>query len=200
VVNAIIDPINTNNAITNYNYYFGKNDIIGLDVSLAYNLHPFQSILNYTLSKNTQQFETIYRGQNVLSPNDRRHVISFTNQFNINNNLSIWSNISAMSGTPYFDVGFIPMFNKPKGDFRRKEIIDLTPDFLSVDGGINYNFKINQVKSTLRFYVTNITDHTNVKSIQQAAVIFDPKGQPIINRNQINQLGRFVNFSFGIQI
>jgi hypothetical protein len=196
----LFDPFNSSSTPKNYDYYFGTNKIIGADFSLAYEYKKWQSILNYTISKNTQQFPKIYNGLEVASPNDRRHVFSFTNEYRINTNLSAWSNFTTMSGTPYFDIGNLTSKNKPKREVNRREVINFVPSYLSIDAGINYSKKLKGLKINLGVSATNITDNTNVKYIQQTSAINDLKGIPIVNRNQVNLLGRFFNVHFGFEL
>lgn len=176
----------------NYTFYSGENFSKGIDLNIAFHSGNIHYSLAYTLSKNTQQFSGIYQDQLILSPDDRRHQLTFGLDANFNNWI-VNSSFTCLSGTPY--LSFDKSRNLgPKDKSPRKDVIEYLPPYLSWDAGITRQLNIGKMQLGLGLTVSNITNHTNVRFIQQTGE-FDAKKntKPIVTGNQSLMLGRFFN-------
>ncbi len=176
-----------------YRFFTGETTTRGIDFTLAYKAGSFKYSLAYTLSKATQQFEGIYRNLIVPSPDDRRHQLTAgldykLKQWNFN------TSITYLSGTPY--LSFDKSRNMgPKDNSNRKDIIAYLPPYVSLDAGIFYAFTFSKLQLTLGATASNLTNHTNIKFLQQTGEFDDKKNmQPLVTGNQSLMLGRFFNF------
>jgi hypothetical protein len=183
-----------------YQFFIGKSHLKGIDFSVRYDHDNFQSIANYTLSKTTQQFKEIYRNQEILAPNDRRHTFSLTNNFKIKKPLYIGLNFFAMSGSPYVSSNLPGRDNFDKKNFRKQEVISFLPHFMSLDFTSNYELKFKKIGIDIGLNITNLTNRVNVKYIQETSVLTDLRGKQIVSQNQSLLLGRFVNLSLGFSL
>lgn len=179
-----------------YTFFKGKTLVKGMDLAVAYSEGAFKYSLAYTLSKATQQFEGIYKNLIVPSPDDRRHQLTLACDYK-KNNLLINTSISYLSGVPY--LSFEKSRDKgPKDKASRQEIIAYLTPYFSWDAGISYEVRFQKMNLNFGVSVANLTNHTNVKFLQQTGEFDDKKNmQPLITGNQSLMLGRFFNLHIG---
>ncbi|MBK8701595.1 MAG: TonB-dependent receptor [Saprospiraceae bacterium] len=175
-----------------YAFFTGKGTTRGMDVLLGYSLHKWKMSMAYTLSKTTQQFEGIYRNLTIPSPDDRRHNFNYSNQYQT----GMWTfsqSLHVMSGSPYLSYEK----SKDKGtknEVNRQDLIAYLPSYLSLDAGFDRHFSVGKFRIKAGITVSNLTNHTNVKFVQQTGLFENKKGQlPIVTGNQSVMLGRFFN-------
>ena len=84
----------------------------------------------------------------------------------------------------------------PKDNSNRKDIIAYLPPYVSLDAGIFYAFTFSKLQLTLGATASNLTNHTNIKFLQQTGEFDDKKNmQPLVTGNQSLMLGRFFQLS-----
>ncbi len=179
----------------NYMFFTGETTTKGIDFTVAYKVGAIKYSLAYTLSKATQQFNGIYKNLTIPSPDDRRHQLTAGADFKVKK----WTyntSITYLSGTPYLsfdksrDMG-------PKDKSNRMDIISYLPPYVSLDAGINYGFQLKRCQLTIGATVSNLTNHTNIKFLQQTGEFDDKKNmKPLVTGNQSLMLGRFFNLHF----
>jgi hypothetical protein len=135
----------------------------GVDIAAAFITPTLKYSLAYTLSKATQKFDGIYRNLIVPSPDDRRHQLTVgcdykKNQWTINTSLSYLSGVPYLSFEKSRDKG-------PKDKASRQEIIAYLTPYFSWDAAQIMRF--NKWKINFGISVANLTNHTNVKFLQQ---------------------------------
>jgi ferric enterobactin receptor len=176
-----------------YKLFSGINNIVGIDVMLNYKYQSWSSNINYTISKSTQKFEGIYKNQEVPSPNDRRHIFNFNNNYSLHR-LTIGTSFSLMSGTPYISYK-VAKSDAPKNSLARKDVIEYLPSFLSLDLSTDYALILKPVKINIGLSVSNITNNYNVKFVQQTGSFENKQGEKaIVTGNESQMPGRFFNF------
>jgi outer membrane receptor for ferrienterochelin and colicin len=181
-----------------YTFFDGETLVKGIDVAAAYSTPSLKYSLAYTLSKATQKFDGIYRNLIVPSPDDRRHQLTVgcdykKKQWTLNTSLSYLSGVPYLSFEKSRDKG-------PKDKASRQEIIAYLSPYFSWDAGVNYEVDLDKWKLNFGISVANLTNHTNVKFLQQTGEFDDKKNmQPIITGNQALMLGRFFNLHIGTQ-
>ncbi|MBK7787407.1 MAG: TonB-dependent receptor [Saprospiraceae bacterium] len=179
-----------------YTFFNGETLVKGVDVAAAYSTASLKYSLAYTLSKATQKFDGIYRNLIVPSPDDRRHQLTVgcdykKKQWTLNTSLSYLSGVPYLSFEKSRDKG-------PKDKASRQEIIAYLTPYFSWDAGANYEVDFNKWKINFGISVANLTNHTNVKFLQQTGEFDDKKNmQPMITGNQALMLGRFFNLHIG---
>jgi hypothetical protein len=179
-----------------YTFFSGETLVKGVDIAAAFSTPTLKYSLAYTLSKATQKFDGIYRNLIVPSPDDRRHQLTVgcdykKNQWTINTSLSYLSGVPYLSFEKSRDKG-------PKDKASRQEIIAYLTPYFSWDAGASYEVDLGEMKLNFGISVANLTNHTNVKFLQQTGEFDDKKNmQPIITGNQALMLGRFFNIHIG---
>jgi ferric enterobactin receptor len=177
-----------------YKFFNGTNTIVGIDFLVNYTYQNWQSNINYTLSKSVQTFSGIYRNQEIPSPTDRRHALSFNNSMSLGK-WNFGTNMAFMSGSPYVSYNLAKP-DKGKNDFGRKDVIEYLPNYVSLDVAASYMLLTKPFKLNLGLSILNVTNHNNVKFIQQTGSFDDKKNMaPIVTGNQSLMLGRFFNLS-----
>ena len=143
-----------------FRIFTGNGRIWGGDVMLTYRQKNWSSQLAYTLSKNQQRFREIARNQWFAAPDDRRHQLSWTSDYQ----WKAWS----ISGTYTYSSGR-PYTNLPElrnAEDRRLLSPDerqaRLPAYHRLDAGIEWAFETRKGQGALGLSVFNITDRANV--------------------------------------
>jgi len=143
-----------------FRIFTGNGRIWGGDLLVTYRQNSWSAQLAYTLSKNQQRFQEIARNQWFAAPDDRRHQLSWTSDYQ----WKAWS-VSATytysSGRPYTNLP-----NLRNADDRRLltpgERQARLPAYHRLDAGIEWSFKTKSAHGSLGLSVFNLTDRANV--------------------------------------
>ena len=141
----------------------GTGKTIGLDLLLKKSFPHYDTWIAYTLSKSSQSFPNISRGQWFASPNDRRHQLKWINQYNWKKFDFSLAYVFA-SGRPYTDLS--KLSEKPptdRGTITPESRLSYLDDYHRVDFATTYSFRIGKtnVQANLSFF--NLLNHQNVK-------------------------------------
>ena len=147
-----------------YNLFVGEGFVQGLDVLVEFKKEKYHSWLSYTLSLTENQFKEIYRNERFPAEDDRRHQISFVNNYQMGR-FNFSANFTYASGRPFTDLSKLAEAQKIK-DLRFRDLINRLPSYNRLDLGVNYTFDVNWTKMTFGLSVFNVTNASNV-SYQQ---------------------------------
>ncbi|MEL6123836.1 MAG: hypothetical protein AAFR14_08940, partial [Bacteroidota bacterium] len=149
---------------TGYRNYTGTGQSTGLELSLGYTGRQYQGFLAYTLSKSTERYDEINRGQSFSAQQDRRHQLSFAQSYNFGD----WymsSQISFASGRPYIDLDKLDQDNDRR-DLDLRSSQSVLPDYVRVDLGVGYEWTWDDHRLGLALSLVNALDRENVTYIQ----------------------------------
>ena len=144
-----------------YAIFNGGGNTHGLDVMLSLDRPNYQGWLSYTWSKTIHEFRAIYRGAAFPSQDDRRHQISWVNNYR-------WKafNLSATyvmaSGRPFLDLA---QLQQPE-DLRQlnpDQLFGRLPAYHRIDLGLNYPFSWKWADCSIGLSVFNVMNRQNVK-------------------------------------
>jgi hypothetical protein len=168
----------------------GKGKTIGLDLLLKKSFPHYDTWVAYTLSKSSQSFANIARGQWFASPNDRRHQLKWINQYN-------WKKFDFSlvyvfaSGRPYTDLSKLSEKPVDRGVTTPENRLSYLEDYHRVDFATTYSFHIGKtnVQANLSFF--NLFNHQNVKYRQYiySFVPADPRTGQTKPQNTVQGLG-----------
>lgn len=143
-----------------FRVFTGNGRIWGGDVLISYRQKNWSSQLAYTLSKNQQRFREIARNRWFAAPDDRRHQLSWTTDFQWKA-WSISGTYSYSSGRPYTNLA-----NLRNAEDRRLLSPDerqaRLPAYHRLDAGIEWSFETRKGHGALGLSVFNLTDRANV--------------------------------------
>ncbi len=140
----------------------GKGKTVGLDLLLKKSFTHYDTWVAYTLSKSSQSFPNIARGQWFPSPNDRRHQLKWINQYNWKKFDFSLAYVFA-SGRPYTDLSKLSEKPADRGETTPESRLSYLEDYHRVDFATTYSFRIGKtnVQANLSFF--NLFNHQNVK-------------------------------------
>ncbi len=185
-----------------YRFFVGSGETIGLDLTGAYTLPKYSTWLSYTLSRSTNSFNGIYRGEAFPSELDRRHQLKWVNEYNIGD-FSINLNGIYSSGRPYNDLtNFDP--DDTRENIRPRDRITRLPAYMRWDLGVTYDFGIQGMDAKIGISAFNLLDRANVDYLQY---IFSVPSNRDGQNNRINTiigtetslLDRTVNLNFSLR-
>ena len=186
-------------AQTPFKTFIGTGQSIGVDLLLNLDLDVYQGFLAYTLSRTTNEFPEIANNTTYPSINDRRHQLSFTNQFNWKEfRLDVGHTFA--SGRPYTDFSLLTnrqerIFINPNDRIRR------IPDYHRMDLGVSYGVPIKGINARLGANVYNLLNRTNVKYLQYTYSIpaSDQSSQGAVIGSETTLLARTLNLSLRLE-
>ena len=196
------DPEEVNpGRLREYAIFNGQGNTHGLDFMLSLEREKYQGWLSYTLSKTTHEFKAIYRGASFPSEDDRRHQLSWVNNYTWGP-LSLSATYVMASGRPFLNLA---QLQEPR-DLRElspAQLFDRLPAYHRIDLGIRYPFTWKWVDCALGLSVYNVTNRRNVKYQQFVySIPYQNRDNGMIrNLNQVignttGMLDRTVNLSF----
>lgn len=199
------DPIEVNpGRFREYGIFEGEGQTRGLDFMLSLDQENYQSWLSYTLSKTTHEFEAIYQGASFPSEDDRRHQLSWVNNYQWSAFEFSASYVMA-SGRPFLNLARL---QNPR-DLRAlspDQLFDRLPAYHRLDLGISYSFTWSWLDCALGLSVFNVTNRQNVKYQQfvysvpfQKADNGAPKNLNQVIGTTTGMLDRTLNVSFRAQ-
>lgn len=149
-----------------FKVYSGKMYSRGLDFLIYHDHKHWYTQLAYTWSKTENQFKEIYRGSRFPGQFDRRHQLKWLNNFNIGKNFSIGNTFVYTSGRPY--LSFDALENAiDRKDIVVEDVIRNLPAYFRMDLSLTYTIPSRTLKPHFTFSVYNLTNHENLKYIQQ---------------------------------
>ena len=172
----------------------------GMDLLLKKTVGNYTSWLAYTLSKTTISFPDINNGTSFPSPDDRRHQLSWVNEYRWKNwDFSMTYVFS--SGRPYTDV--FTLIQLQRGKDRRtilpKDRLSFLEDYHRVDIGVNYNFRLGSTKAKVGASVFNLLNRKNVKYRQYNYSFSNAIQSSSAVGTELQLLDLTPNFSFSIE-
>lgn len=187
-----------------YAIFNGQGNTHGLDFMLSLDKEDYQGWLSYTWSKTTHEFDKIYRGASFPAEDDRRHQLSWVNNYRWQD-LSFSATYVLASGRPFFNLA---QLRSPE-DLRQinpSQLFDRLPAYHRLDLGVSYQFAWQWADCSLGLSVFNVTNRANVKYQQFVYSVpylqRDKDVQRDLNQvigNTIGMLNRTLNFSFSVQ-
>jgi hypothetical protein len=186
----------------NYRIFQGRGNVIGLDALLSFERGNYQGWLAYTLSKSENQFREIFRNNPFPAEDDRRHQLSWVNNYRLGK-FNVSANYIFTSGRPFSNLSLL---GKPE-DIRNIDaalLIDRLPSYKRLDLGISYDFIYRWMDASLGVSVFNVMDHDNVKYQQFVYAIPFRRPGETAERNQVignstQLLGRTFNVNFNMK-
>jgi len=143
-----------------FRIFTGDGRIWGLDLLTRYQHEHWSSQLAYTLSTNQQRFQEIADNQWFAAPDDRRHQINWTSDYQWKA-WSVSASYTFASGRPYTNLP-----NLVNAEDRRlispADRQARLPAYHRFDAGIEWGFETKNARGALGLSVFNLTDHTNV--------------------------------------
>ena len=142
--------------------FVGSGKTVGLDLLLKKSFKHYEAWIAYTLSKSTQRFPMISRGQAFPAPNDRRHQLKWVNQYNWKKFDFSLAYVYA-SGRPFTDLSKLTDNPSSRELLSPDSRISYLEDYHRVDFATTYAFKIGKtdIQANLSFF--NLLDRKNVK-------------------------------------
>ncbi len=147
-----------------YRVFVGDGKVQGMDVLLQFAKRKYQGWLSYTLSKSTRSFNSIRRGIDFPSEDDRRHQLSLVNSYSLGK-FDFSANYVFASGRPYLDLTQIGENNQRNG-LDPDRWISRLPSYNRFDVGVHYKFNILGRQSKMGVSCFNLFDNQNVKYLQ----------------------------------
>lgn len=182
-----------------YKIIYGNGYIKGLDLMWVQKIKNYQSQISYTYSINKRRFQQTFQNEYYPSPDDSRHQLKWTNNYNINK----WEfgvNLIYSSGTPYFDFSELNnVENRRLLDFN--DYLTHLPDYFRTDISAGYNFKFLNQTSKIVLSVFNLTNRINISNkqfIYSGNEPNDNKSKFVNSKNDL--LSRTINIGINIKI
>ena len=136
----------------------GTGNAYGIDFLVKYETGNFTSWLAYSLSKATQNFSEINKGENIPAKFDQTHQLKWTNIYS----LKKW-NFSTLTlyttGQPYIES------TSKDENFNTTRDYNRLPDYFRIDLSANYNFNIKKVNIKPGLSILNALNTSNYLDI-----------------------------------
>jgi len=188
-----------------YKIFEGNRLSRGLDVLLKKSGKNYSSWLAYTLSKTTNSFKAIRKGESYPSKDDRRHQLKWVNQYRFKQ-FDFSATYVYSSGRPYTDLSNFTDNPKDRGGTSVTDQINYLESYQRVDIGATYRFTWNNTKGKIGFSIFNLLNRKNVKYRQYILSVSDPDPEPGKQRPRNTVLGTELqmldftpNLSFSLQ-
>ena len=182
-----------------YRLFTGDGWTAGFDLTGVYKTQRVESTLSYTLSKISQRFDGLFKGESFSPTEDRRHQFKFSSLYKIGN-VSLSGLFNYKTKAPYVSFNLIDR-DGGLGGADRASVIKYLPPYFSLDLAIDYTFKIGNETGMIGVSVINATDHENVNELQHIGRL--PAGiqmSDIFLTHQTELLGRTFNVHFAILV
>ena len=165
-----------------FRLFFGTGRVIGVDFLLRKDWKDYTSWISYTLSKSTNQFDEINKGQPYSSQNDRRHQLKWVNAYQYKNWQFSMDYIFA-SGRPYLDLAQVNEGFQSRNFLPLSDRLNRLPDYHRMDIGLRYDWTIkSKVNLEIGLSIFNVFNRQNVK-YRQFIYAIEP---PINKRDRLN--------------
>lgn len=200
------DPDEVNpGKLREYAIFIGEGDTHGLDFMISLDQGLFSGWLSYTLSKTEHKFDQIYQGLAFPSEDDRRHQLSFVNNYQMGK-FDFSATYVLASGRPFVNLSKLKNPEDLK-DIDPDILFDRLPAYHRVDLGVSYQFDWKWTECSVGLSVFNLTNHQNVKYQQFVYSIpylqkEEDGTQRSLNQvigNTTSMLNRTLNLSFNVQ-
>jgi outer membrane receptor for ferrienterochelin and colicin len=196
------DPVRPAQA-QNYRIFVGEGNVNGVDATIGWEFSRYTGHLAYTLSKATNRFPDIFRGQVIPARDDRRHQLKWINTVQLGK-FDLSGNLIYTSGRPYYNLARIPREyrDRRQTDVDPRRVVSWLPAYFRLDAGAAYSFSVGSTSAKLGISVFNLTNNNNVKYLQFIySDVFEIGGNGIntINGSQTDLLDRTLNLSFELE-
>lgn len=181
-----------------FKLFKGDRNVIGLDFMLNYTNRTYTGWLAYTLSKSTDEFKAIFKGESFSSEDDRRHQLKLINSIALGP-FTLSNNTIYASGKKYLSLE--SLLDNPQDRFQidpDKHIKSL-PAYFRIDLGLDYNFLIAGKETSFGISVFNVLNRQNVKYLQYAYRLDGQNANSTILGSEAELLDRTVNLNFSIK-
>jgi len=183
--------------------YVGNRRTFGVDVLLKKEWSKYSTWLAYTLSKSTDRYPSVNRGELIPSENDRRHQLKWVNQYR----LGKWDFSATYvysSGLTYTDLNKLSELSiRDRRNLKPEDFISRLKDYHRIDIGLKRTFKWKGLDANFGLSVFNLFNFNNVKYLQYIYSI-DTSDNLLQRKNavigtELELLGITPNLSFGIE-
>ncbi|MEM9717858.1 MAG: TonB-dependent receptor plug domain-containing protein [Bacteroidota bacterium] len=183
-----------------YRLFHGSGRSLGMDFIFTYEDEIYSGWVAYTLSKSTQSFPEIRRGEDFPTVDDRRHQLKLTNVLTLGN-FQLTGNYILSSGRPYTNIGALHQVVERR-HLSPEDRISRLPEYQRIDLGLNYTFRIQGLKASAGISVFNVANHQNIKDIlfTYSVPAKDQTLRSEVLGTRTNMLNRTVNVSFKLDI
>ncbi len=147
-----------------YRLFSGNGESYGLDFLINYQSKNYHTWIAYTLSKTTNQMDSLFNNNPYPNQNDRRHQLKWINNYRYKKfNFSL--NTVFSNGKPYLAIQNLS--NSNKEEFDPETSYNRLPYYGRIDFGVSYNLKVLKQDASIGVSCFNITNRQNVKFNQQ---------------------------------
>ncbi len=190
-----------------YVLFKGEGKTQGIDVLLQKSTSKYAWWAAYTLSKSTQSFPQVFRGQAFPSPNDRRHQLKLNGQYSAGK-FDLGATYVFASGRPYTDFSVLGNQENDRTLLDPESRLEYLEDYHRVDLYGNYSFSIKNSEAKVGIHLYNILDRENVKYRQFIYSFLSPPDSSSPNNKlpvntvagtELEMLGFTPNISFQIK-
>ncbi len=169
----------------------GSGKSYGIDILLKYRSSRYTSWISYSFGRSLQSFKHINYGEDIPSPSDQPHQLSWTNMFTSGK----WNFGSVMlysSGKAYVD------FTKGETKFPLIRTYKRLPDYFRTDLSANYNFQIRKARFKAGITFLNIFNTQNYFDVNTRKFDFvnNSFSETTLIRSQSFSINLFFHFSF----
>jgi len=147
-----------------YANYTGTGKTIGADFMITYTGRKYGFYTAYTLSKSTESFRQIARGEELPAQLDRRHQLTVAQTYDFGD-WFVGTDINWASGKPYLDLDKVEA-NQDRLNLGGQRNYSLLPDYARLDFGVGYKLKIGKKELSLKASLVNALDRQNVTYLQ----------------------------------
>lgn len=182
-----------------FEFYNGTGISKGIDILLKKSAGSYTGWLSYTLSKTTNSFQKIDKGNPFPAIDDRRHQVKLVNQYRYKK-----FDFSAVyvfsSGRAYTDLTIINE-QQDRRLLTAQDRISCLKDYARLDISAGYKFNIGPTKARVGASIFNVLNRENVKYKQYIRSIPNQRGDDPINQItsiEALMLGFTPNVSFSL--
>ena len=181
-----------------FKLFHGDRKVIGMDMMLSFTNNKYSSWLAYTLSKSTDEYKAIFKGESFSSEDDRRHQLKLINSLDIGH-FTISNTMIYASGKNYLSLESIMDIVQDRSQLDPSEHIKSLPAYFRIDLGLDYNFSISGIKSSFGISAFNILNRQNVKYVQYAYRLDGQNAGSTILGSEAELLDRTINVNFTLE-
>lgn len=165
---SLLMPGITNSSFPNqamYALFIGEGSVMGADIYIEKRIKNMQSGIAYTLSKSTRNYPGIRKNLPFAAEDDRRHQLKWHSTYTIGS-FTLFVDYIYSSGKPYLTLDQLNA-EINKQNFNPQDFLTYLPSYQRMDIGVNFGFKIGKYQAVLGASCFNITNHQNVRYLQQ---------------------------------
>jgi ferric enterobactin receptor len=169
----------------------GEGRSYGFDLLIKYQNRMITSWISYSYGRSLQNYGDINSGNDIPSPSDIPHQLSWTNMFTAGKwNFGTVTLLS--SGRPYID------FTQGKATLPVTRTYKRLPDYFRSDLSLNYNFSLHSAKFKVGATVINIFNTENYFDINTRRFDFENNSfsETTLIQSQSLSLNLFLHFVF----